>query len=82
MERPEIPADKKIFTDLPYLDNPDVVATDSISLFDLHEDMQTVDAIPVEELNDTVKDEDNHHGTKSTSSTKRKYSRSKKDTEA
>ncbi|ETT87386.1 hypothetical protein MKZ08_20305 [Viridibacillus sp. FSL R5-0477] len=81
MERPEIPADKKIFTDLPYLDNPDVVDTDSISLFDLHEDMQTVDAIPVEELNDKVKDEDNHHGTKSTSSTKRRYARSKEDIE-
>ncbi|MBK3495545.1 hypothetical protein JFL43_11910 [Viridibacillus sp. YIM B01967] len=81
MERPPIPDDKKIFTEMPYLDNPDVVATDSISLFDLHEDMRTVDAIPVEELNDLVKDEDNHHGTKSTSSTIRKYTRSKEDTE-
>ena len=52
--------DKK---DLKYLpkrdpvDNPDKVHTDNISLFDLHEDMQTVDAIPVEELNNNLKEE-------------------------
>lgn len=38
-------------------DKPDMVDSDSISLFDLHEDMQTVDAIPIEELNKKVKRE-------------------------
>lgn len=39
------------------VDNPDKVRTDKVSLFDLHEDMQTVDAIPVEELNNNLKEE-------------------------
>lgn len=34
-----------------------MVESDTISLFDLHEDMQTVDAIPIEELNKRVKRE-------------------------
>ena len=42
------------------LDNPDVVKTDKESLFDMHDDMQTVDAVPVEELNQKVKDEKDH----------------------
>ena len=33
-----------------------MVESDTISLFDLHEDMQTVDAIPIEELNKRVKE--------------------------
>ena len=31
------------------LDNPDLVETEKESLFDIHEEMQTVDAVPVEE---------------------------------
>ena len=54
------------------MDNPDLLDTDKESLFDMHEDMQTVDAIPVEELNDEVKDEKNKEDTKSTSSSERK----------
>ena len=38
-------------------DKPDMVDSDSISIFDLHEDMQTVDVIPIEELNKKVKRE-------------------------
>lgn len=49
---------KKEFADLPAKEKPDMVDSDSISLFDLHEDMQTVDSIPVEELNKRVKAED------------------------
>ena len=49
---------KKEFADLPAKDKPDMVDSDSISLFDLHEDMQTVDSIPIEELNKRVKAED------------------------
>ena len=52
--------DKKELEHLPKrdpVDNPDMVRTDKVSLFDLHEDMQTVDAIPVEELNNNLKEE-------------------------
>ncbi|MCM3388544.1 hypothetical protein [Ureibacillus chungkukjangi] len=49
---------KKEFADLPAKDKPDMVDSDNISLFDLHEDMQTVDSIPIEELNKRVKAED------------------------
>lgn len=55
------------------LDNPDVVKTDNESLFDMHEDMKTVDPIPVEELNESVKDEKNHRKTKDTSSSEERY---------
>lgn len=54
-------------------DNPDMLDTDKESLFDMHEDMQTVDPLPVEELNDQVKDEKNKEDTKNTSSSERKY---------
>lgn len=56
-----------------HLHNPDVVDTDKESLFDMHEDMKTVDPIPVEELNEEVKDEAHHHHTKNTSSSEKKY---------
>lgn len=57
-ERDSFPESKKVFEDLPVTDKPDMVDSESISLFDLHEDMQTVDAIPVQELNKRVKTED------------------------
>lgn len=46
-----------MFMNLNSKDKPDMVESDTISLFDLHEDMQTVDAIPIEELNKRVKRE-------------------------
>ncbi|WP_431029238.1 hypothetical protein [Lysinibacillus sp. LZ02] len=52
--------DKKEIKQLPKwnkLDNPDMVNTEKPSLFDMYEDMQTVDAVPVEELNDRLKAE-------------------------
>jgi len=55
------------------LDNPDLVDTEKESLFDMHEDMQTVDAVPVEELNENMKDEKNHRKTKDTSSSEERY---------
>jgi hypothetical protein len=55
------------------LDNPDLVDTEKESIFDMHEDMQTVDAIPIEELNEKVKDEKNKDSTKSTSATDKRY---------
>lgn len=55
------------------LDNPDLVKTDKESLFDMHEDMQTVDSIPVEELTQNIKDEKNHRKTKDSSSSEKRY---------
>lgn len=57
MDKEVVPPDKKIFMNLPSKDKPDMVDSDTISIFDLHEDMQTVDAIPIEELNKRVKRE-------------------------
>ena len=57
MDKEIIPPDKKIFMNLASKDKPDMVDSDTISIFDLHEDMQTVDAIPIEELNKRVKRE-------------------------
>ena len=56
-----------------FLDNPDGVRTTKESLFDMHEDMQTVDAIPVEELTMKVKDEEFHHHTKNRSISSERY---------
>ncbi|HJH10374.1 MAG TPA: hypothetical protein K8V30_01555 [Metalysinibacillus jejuensis] len=53
-------------------DNPDMVNTDKESLFDKHEDMKTVDPIPVEELNEEVKDEKDKRGTKHRSGSEKK----------
>jgi hypothetical protein len=55
------------------LDNPDLVKTEKESLFDMHEDMQTVDSIPVEELTQNIKDEKNHRKTKDSSSSEKRY---------
>ncbi len=55
------------------LDNPDMLDTEKESLFDMQDDMKTVDPLPMEELNDQVKDEDDHEATKSTSGSERRY---------
>ncbi len=55
------------------LDNPDIVKTKKESLFDMHEDMQTVDAIPIEELNQKVKDEKNKQSSKDSSASEERY---------
>jgi hypothetical protein len=55
------------------LDNPDLVKTEKESIFDKDEEMQTVDPIPVEELNEKVKDEEHKRETKSTSSSEERY---------
>ena len=56
-EQVRIPKSKEIFTNLSVARKPDMVESDSISLFDLHEDMQTSDAIPIAELTKRVKTE-------------------------
>lgn len=57
MDIENVPHEKKIFMNLASKNKPDMVESDTISLFDLHEDMQTVDAIPIKELNKKVKRE-------------------------
>ncbi|WP_019415710.1 hypothetical protein [Paenisporosarcina sp. TG20] len=57
----------------PALDNPDLVKTEKESLFDMHEDMKTVDPIPVEELNQKVKDEKDKRHSKDTSTSEERY---------
>ncbi|MGN7477812.1 hypothetical protein ACTHOQ_08140 [Solibacillus silvestris] len=54
------------------LDNPDLLNTEKESIFDKDKEMQFVDPVPVEELNDEVKDEKNKANTKSTSGSERK----------
>lgn len=57
MDKENVPHEKRIFMNLSSKDKPDMVESDTISIFDLHEDMQTVDSIPIEELNKKVKRE-------------------------
>lgn len=55
------------------MDNPEQYKTDQESLFDKFESEQNVDSIPVEDLNEEVKEERNKEETKHTSSTQKKY---------
>ncbi|MEK3952293.1 MULTISPECIES: hypothetical protein [Psychrobacillus] len=55
------------------MDNPDLLNTEKESIFDTDEDMKTVDPIPVEELNEKVKDEKNKRNTKSTSASEDRF---------
>ncbi|WP_342527891.1 hypothetical protein MKY84_03960 [Chryseomicrobium sp. FSL W7-1435] len=55
------------------MDNPEVMKTDQESIYDMHDDMKTVDSIPMEELNQKVKDEKNHTHTKDSSSSEERF---------
>ncbi|RUT28421.1 hypothetical protein EJP77_17555 [Paenibacillus zeisoli] len=55
------------------MDNPEQYETDQESLFDKFESELNVDSIPVEDLNEEVKEERNKEETKHTSSTQKKY---------
>lgn len=59
----------------PYMDNPEGIKTDKESLFDMHEDMQTVDAIPMEDARMEWDDEKqvNHRKTKNNSQSEEEY---------
>ncbi|WP_102693244.1 hypothetical protein [Rummeliibacillus pycnus] len=61
MKKDSLPKDKKIFADLPYQSRPDMLDSENISIYDLHEDMHTVDPIPVskqtEDLESEAKDD-------------------------
>lgn len=71
--------DKKKDTNFKRMDSPDQVNSDTESLFDKDEEMKFVDPIPIEELNEKVKDEklENRENTKSTSSSAKKYKHDK-----
>lgn len=56
------------------MDHPEQYPTEKESLFDRFESERNVDPIPVEELNEQVKDERDKEHTKDTSSTEKKYS--------
>jgi hypothetical protein len=64
--------EKKRLTSKRPFDNPDAVDTDKESIFD-EDGMQTVDPIPVEELNERVKDEKNKRHSKDESVSEKKY---------
>lgn len=54
-------------------DNPEQYQTEHESLLDRHEEEQTVDPIPMEDLNMEAQEEKNKDQTKSSSSTEEKY---------
>lgn len=58
MKKDSLPQNKKIFVDLPYKDRPDMLDSENISIYDLHEDMQTVDPIPAESQALELKEEE------------------------
>jgi len=71
---------KKVFTEHdrkdaegPYMDNPENLRTDKESIYDMHEDMKTVDSIPLEDLKMEEREEKHRHETKSNSSSEEKF---------
>lgn len=70
---------KKVFTERdrkdaegPYMDNPENLRTDKESIYDMHEDMKTVDSIPLEDLRMELQGEKLHLESKSNSSSAEK----------
>lgn len=57
----------------PFMDNPENLPTDKESIYDMHEDMQNVDPIPLEDVRLEEHEEEHHHDTKSRSSSEEKY---------
>lgn len=53
-------------------DNPDAMDTDKDSIYD-EEGMETVDSIPVEDLNEEMKEERHKRQTKQDSSSEKKF---------
>ncbi|HLR10588.1 MAG TPA: hypothetical protein VK120_04340 [Sporosarcina sp.] len=58
---------RELFSNLPPENNPEQIEANDISIFDLHEDMQTVDAIPLEDLRLELREEKIHRDGKSRS---------------
>ncbi|ARK24290.1 hypothetical protein SporoP37_06160 [Sporosarcina sp. P37] len=72
--------EKKVFTEKDrsnakggYMDNPENLKTDKESIYDMHKDMQTVDAIPLEDVRMEEEEERHHRKTKDRSSSEEKY---------
>lgn len=57
----------------PFMDNPENLPTDKESIYDMHEDMQNVDSIPLEDVRLEEHEEKHHRATKSSSSSEEKY---------
>lgn len=55
------------------MDNPEQYPTENISIFDMFESEQTVDALPLEDVREEWREEKMKHDTKSTSSSEKKY---------
>lgn len=71
---------KKVFTERDrkdaegrYMDNPENLRTDKESIYDMHEDMKFVDAIPLEDARMELEEEKVHRDSKSNSSSEEKY---------
>jgi hypothetical protein len=56
-----------------FMDNPENLPTDKESIYDMHEDMQTVDSIPLEDVRLEEHEEDHNRETKDSSSSEEKY---------
>lgn len=57
MRKDSLPKGKKVFTELPYQNRPDMLDSENISIYDLYEDMHTVDPIPVTEQTQDLESE-------------------------
>lgn len=71
---------KKVFTERDrkdaegrYMDNPENLRTDKESIYDMHEDMKTVDSIPLEDVKLEEREEKAHRDSKSNSSSVEKF---------
>jgi hypothetical protein len=65
--------------DVPFMDNPERIKTDKESIYDMHEDMKFVDAIPLEDARIEWQEEEVHRDTKSNSSSEEMTPGSEKD---
>lgn len=57
-----------------FMDNPENLPTDKESIYDMHEDMQTVDSIPLEDVRMEEEEENRPRDTKDSSSSEEKFS--------
>lgn len=57
----------------PAMDNPEQFKTDKESLSEMHEEQMNVDSIPMEDLKQEQREEDNPRETKDNSSSEEKY---------
>ncbi|HSP23337.1 MAG TPA: hypothetical protein VLQ20_13530 [Planococcus sp. (in: firmicutes)] len=55
------------------MDNPEQVKTDKKTMHEMFKEEETVDAIPLEDLKQGVKDEENPRATKDNSSSEEKF---------